>query len=88
MPYPMKSKLTPVEAIKNTLYNADADGWTINSAKARENLSTKIWNNILCNFPEIRLANEILKKYYDEWDEKPAVTQEEYVIVKEIKDRM
>ena len=77
MPYPMKAKLTPEEVIRKVLDEA----LVIVEVPiiVRHKLSEKIWENILSNFPEIRLANEIVKKYYDEWDEKPTVTQEEYL---------
>ncbi len=79
MPYPMKAKLIPEEVIRKVLDEADSEGWKLKSVIARTRLTEKIWENILSNFPEIRLANEIVKKYYDEWDEKPTVTQEEYL---------
>ena len=73
----MKAKLTPEEVIRKVLDEA----LVIVEVPiiVRHKLSEKIWENILSNFPEIRLANEIVKKYYDEWDEKPTVTQEEYL---------
>ena len=79
MPYPMKPKLIPEEVIRKVIDEANSEGWELKSVIARTRLTEKIWENILSNFPEIRLANEIVKKYYDEWDEKPTVTQEEYL---------
>jgi len=79
MPYPMKSKLTPEEVIRKVLDEAHSDGWKLQPIIARHKLSEKIWEHIMNNFPEVRLANEIVNKYYDEWDEKPTVTQEEYL---------
>ena len=75
----MKAKLIPEEVIRKVLDEADSEGLKLKSVIARTRLTEKIWENILSNFPEIRLANEIVKKYYDEWDEKPTVTQEEYL---------
>ena len=75
----MKAKLIPEEVIRKVLDEADSEGWKLKSVIARTRLTEKIWENILSNFPEIRLASEIVKKYYDEWDEKPTVTQEEYL---------
>ena len=75
----MKTKLIPEEVIGKVLDEAHSDGWKLQSVIARTRLTEKIWENILSNFPEIRLANEIVKKYYDEWDEKSIVTQEEYL---------
>ena len=77
MPYPMKPKLTPEEVIRKVLDEA----LVIVEVPiiVRHKLSEKIWENILSNFPEVRLANEIVNKYYNEWDEKPTVTQEEYL---------
>ena len=79
MPYPMKPKLIPEEVIRKVIDEANSEGWELKSVIVRTRLTEKIWENILSNFPEIRLANEIVKKYYDEWDEKPTVTQEEYL---------
>ena len=62
MPYPMKSKLTPEEVIRKVLDEAHSDGWKLQPIIARHKLSEKIWENILSNFPEVRLANEIEKK--------------------------
>ena len=79
MPYPMKRKTIPEEVIRKVIDEANSEGWELKSVIVRTRLTEKIWENILSNFPEIRLANEIVKKYYDEWDEKPTVTQEEYL---------
>jgi hypothetical protein len=79
MPYPMKRKTIPEEVIRKVIDEAHSEGWELKSVIARTRLTEKIWENILSNFPEIRLASEIVKKYYDEWDEKPTVTQEEYL---------
>ena len=79
MPYPMKPKLIPEEVIRKVIDEANSEGWELKSVIVRTRLTEKIWENILSNFPEIRLASEIVKKYYDEWDEKPTVTQEEYL---------
>ena len=79
MPYPMKPKTIPEEVIRKVLDKAHSEGWKLQSVIARTRLTEKIWGNILSNFPEIRLANEIVSKYYDEWDEKTTVTQEEYL---------
>ena len=75
----MKSKLTPEEVIRKVLDEAHSDGWKLQPIIARHKLSEKIWEHIMNNFPEVRLANEIVNKYYDERDEKPTVTQEEYL---------
>ena len=79
MPYPMKRKTIPEEVIRKVIDEAYSEGWKLQSVIARTRLTEKIWGNILSNFPEIRLANEIVNKYYDEWDEKPTVSQEEYL---------
>ena len=79
MPYPMKRKTIPEEVIRKVIDEANSEGWELKSVIVRTRLTEKIWENILSNFPEIRLASEIVKKYYDEWDEKPTVTQEEYL---------
>ena len=79
MPYPMKRKTIPEEVIRKVIDEAYSEGWKLQSVIARTRLTEKIWGNILSNFPEIRLANDIVKKYYDEWDEKPTVSQEEYL---------
>ena len=79
MQYPMKRKTIPEEVIRKVIDEANSEGWELKSVIVRTRLTEKIWENILSNFPEIRLASEIVKKYYDEWDEKPTVTQEEYL---------
>ena len=76
MPYPMKSKLIPVEVIRNVLDKAESDGWKLQPVIARHKLSILIWDNILNNFPEIKLANEIIQKYKSK---ELNITEDEYL---------
>ena len=60
MPYPMKSKLTVEQVISETL-----DGFFPTSFD-QDKLAKIIWDKIKLNFPEMKVAEEIIKEYDQE----------------------
>ena len=60
MPYPMKSKLTVEQVISETL-----DGFFPTSFD-QDKLAKIIWDKIKLTFPEMKVAEEIIKEYDQE----------------------